>query len=72
LAALLENGQPVRDDGPIDSIGVAIDSAAGRQPGAKLGVVRRPTETQLPQPGPRRPVPCAARHLKAFVRIAER
>ena len=29
LAALLENGQPVADDAPIDTIGVAIDSAAG-------------------------------------------
>lgn len=29
LAALLENGQPVADDRPIDTIGVAIDSAAG-------------------------------------------
>src|SRR5271165_934535 len=29
LAALLEGGEPVPDDGPIDSIGVAIDSAAG-------------------------------------------
>jgi hypothetical protein len=29
LAALLENGQPVPDAAPIDTIGVAIDSAAG-------------------------------------------
>jgi hypothetical protein len=29
LAALLENGEPVADDAPIDTIGVAIDSAAG-------------------------------------------
>ena len=29
LASLLENGEPVPDDGPIDTIGVAIDSAAG-------------------------------------------
>jgi hypothetical protein len=29
LAALLENGQPVADDRPLDIIGVAIDSAAG-------------------------------------------
>jgi hypothetical protein len=29
LAALLADGQPAPDDGPIDSIGVAIDSAAG-------------------------------------------
>jgi hypothetical protein len=29
LAALLENGQPVADDRPLDTIGVAIDSAAG-------------------------------------------
>ena len=29
LAALLENGQPVADDRPVDTIGVAIDSAAG-------------------------------------------
>jgi hypothetical protein len=29
LAALLEDGEPVPDNGPIDRIGVAIDSAAG-------------------------------------------
>ena len=29
LASLLVDGEPVPDDGPIDSIGVAIDSAAG-------------------------------------------
>jgi hypothetical protein len=29
LASLLENGEPVADDRPIDTIGVAIDSAAG-------------------------------------------
>ena len=29
LASLLEDGEPVPDDGPIDTIGVAIDSAAG-------------------------------------------
>ena len=29
LASLLENGEPVPDDGSIDTIGVAIDSAAG-------------------------------------------
>jgi hypothetical protein len=42
-----------------------VITAAGHQPGAKLGIVRRPTETQLPQPGPRRPVPCVARHFEA-------
>jgi hypothetical protein len=29
LASLLENGEPVPDDGPIDTIGVTINSAAG-------------------------------------------
>ncbi len=29
LSLLLENGEPVADDAPIDTIGVAIDSAAG-------------------------------------------
>ena len=29
LASLLVDGEPVPDDGPIDRIGVAIDSAAG-------------------------------------------
>ena len=29
LASLLENGEPVPDDGPIDTIGVTIDRAAG-------------------------------------------
>ena len=29
LSSLLEDGQPVPDDGPIDTIGVTLDSAAG-------------------------------------------